>query len=92
MWKLTLLVLGLVGGAFFGYQHLQDEECFEYKNNRVDISMINVVTSSFHVLRSKMIARDLGREVSGIGASTLPYLVPTYYLREFFAVVEELIL
>lgn len=50
-----------------------------------------VVTSSFHVLRSKMIAKDLGRQVGGIGSKTLPYLIPTYYLREFFAVVEEFI-
>ena len=50
-----------------------------------------IVTSSFHVLRSKMIAEDLGKEVGGIGSKTLPYLIPTYYLREFFAVIEEFI-
>lgn len=52
---------------------------------------IIVVTSKFHILRSKMIAKECGWEVQGIGAKTLPFLVPTYYLRECFAVVEEAI-
>lgn len=65
---------------------------FKIIDEEKEDASITVVTSSFHVLRSKMIAKDLGREVSGIGARTLPYLIPTYYLREFFAVVEELIL
>lgn len=50
-----------------------------------------VVTSKFHILRSKIIARELGWEVEGAGARTALFLIPTYYLREFFAVVEELI-
>ncbi len=36
-----------------------------------------------------MIARDLGKKVDGIGAETLLFLIPNYYLREFFAVVVE---
>lgn len=55
-----------------------------------DASVV-VVTNRFHVLRGKMIAKDIGREVSGIGADTLLFLIPTYYLREFFAVVVEFI-
>ena len=54
-----------------------------------DNASITVVTSRFHVLRSKMIARDLGKKVDGIGAETLLFLIPNYYLREFFAVVVE---
>ena len=50
-----------------------------------------IVTNRFHVLRSKMIAKDLGKKVSGIGARTLYFLIPTYYLREFFAVAVEVI-
>lgn len=57
---------------------------------KTDATVI-VVTNRFHVLRSKMIAKDLGKKVSGMGARTLPYLIPTYYLREFFAVLEEAI-
>ena len=64
---------------------------FEIMDGQQEDASSLVVTSSFHVLRSKMIAKDLGRQVGGIGSKTLPYLIPTYYLREFFAVVEEFI-
>lgn len=64
---------------------------FEIMDAQQEDASSLVVTSSFHVLRSKMIAKDLGRQVGGIGSKTLPYLIPTYYLREFFAVVEEFI-
>lgn len=69
-------------------------ENLKYSFRMIDTSekdlQIIVATSRFHILRSKMIAHDLGCEVNGIGAKTLPYLIPTYYLREFFAVVEEI--
>lgn len=57
---------------------------------QADASVI-LVTSRFHVLRGKMIASDLNQEVDGLGSSILPFLIPTYYLREFFAVVQEAI-
>jgi uncharacterized SAM-binding protein YcdF (DUF218 family) len=70
-------------------------ENLSYSFERIDPSIerpqVVVVTSKFHILRSKMIARELGWEVDGIGAKTLPFLMPTYYLREFFAVVAEAI-
>ncbi len=50
---------------------------------------VTVVTSRFHILRSKMIAKDLGWEVEGVGSKTLPFLIPNYYIRECFAVIEE---
>ncbi|KAE9634113.1 YdcF family protein [Defluviitalea raffinosedens] len=56
--------------------------------NKKDAKVI-VITSRFHILRSKMIARGIGKRVEGIGVNTIPYLVPTYYLREFFAVIKE---
>lgn len=62
---------------------------FELIKKEKDNASITVVTSRFHVLRSKMIARDLGKKVDGIGAETLLFLIPNYYLREFFAVVVE---
>ena len=52
---------------------------------------VTVVTSRFHILRSKMIAKDLGKKVHWIGSDTMLYLLPNYYLREFFAVVKEFI-
>lgn len=65
---------------------------FEIIDGQKEEATVIVVTNRFHVLRSKMIAGDLGKKVSGIGARTLPYLIPTYYLREFFAVVVEAIM
>ena len=52
---------------------------------------IVVVTSSFHTLRATMIASDLGKSVGTMGSPTLPMLIPSYYLREFFAVVVEVV-
>lgn len=70
-------------------------ENLTYSFEMIDSSLENpeviVVTSKFHILRSKIIARELGWRVDGIGARTLPFLIPTYYLREFFAVVAEVI-
>ncbi len=74
-------------------QSTDTSENLKYSFNIIDAqkedASVIVVTNRFHVLRSKMIAKDLGKDVSGIGANTLPYLIPTYYLREFFAVVAE---
>ena len=53
---------------------------------------IIVITSRFHVLRAKMIAKDNGKAVEGIGVKTMQYLIPNYYLREFFAVIKEFII
>lgn len=64
---------------------------FKMIEQEIENSEVILVTSKFHILRSKMIARELGYQVEGIGARTLPFLIPTYYLREFFAVVEEMI-
>lgn len=70
-------------------------ENLTYSFKMIDPSLekveVIVVTSKFHILRSKIIAKELGWQVEGIGAKTLPFLIPTYYLREFFAVVEEII-
>lgn len=70
-------------------------ENLTYSFKMIDPSLekveVIVVTSKFHILRSKIIAKELGWQVHGIGAKTLPFLIPTYYLREFFAVVEEII-
>lgn len=57
----------------------------------VEKPQVIVATSKFHILRSKIIAKELGWHVDGIGARTLPFLIPTYYLREFLAVVAEVI-
>lgn len=65
---------------------------FEIINEENPESKIIVITSRFHILRSKMIAKEFGREVDGIGAKTMQFLIPNYYLREFFAVISEFVM
>lgn len=46
---------------------------------------IAIVTDSFHQLRASMIAGDMGIGVSAVNAETRFWLVPTYWVREWFA-------
>jgi len=50
-----------------------------------------VISSRFHLLRSQIIAKKQGFSVKGIGSTTLIYLLPNYYLREFFGIFYELV-
>jgi len=50
-----------------------------------------IITSRFHVFRSKIIAKKNGKIVEGIGVKTMEFLIPNYYLREFFAVIKDLV-
>lgn len=74
-------------------QSTNTEENIRYSFQIIDgkkkDAKVIVITSRFHILRSKILAREIGKKVEGIGVNTMPYLVPTYYLREFFAVVKE---
>lgn len=47
---------------------------------------VTIVTSEFHQLRAKMIAEDYGLESYSVSAHTAKYLLPTYWLREWFGV------
>lgn len=80
---------------------LESESTSTYENLRNSFKIIDridskaeitVVTSRFHILRSKKIAQQLGKTVDGIGAQSLWFLIPNYYLREFFAVVKAFVL
>ncbi|WP_054813423.1 YdcF family protein [Nocardia arizonensis] len=46
-----------------------------------------LVTSNFHVLRTAILARELGLDAEVIGARTALYYLPTAILREFVALV-----
>lgn len=50
---------------------------------------VTIVTSEFHQLRAKMIAEKYGLEVSSVSATTAWYLIPTYWLREWFGVTYQ---
>ena len=47
------------------------------------------VTNDYHVLRTAILARELGSDTQVVGAPTARYYVPSAFLREFVAVVVE---
>jgi uncharacterized SAM-binding protein YcdF (DUF218 family) len=54
---------------------------------------VGIVTSSFHVFRAAKLAERLGMETAvGIAAPSDKLLLPSYLVREFFAIVKEKIM
>lgn len=51
-----------------------------------------IITSEFHQLRAKMTAKKQGMEVYSKSSSTSPLLLPSYWIREWFGVMHELII
>lgn len=51
-----------------------------------------IITNEFHQLRAKLIAKKYGLEVSAVSAETSLILLPTYWFREWFGVVYEILL
>lgn len=50
-----------------------------------------VVTDGYHQLRAGMLAKDTGLETTALSAPTSPWLIPTYWLREWLAVTYKII-
>ncbi len=50
---------------------------------------IIIITDGFHQLRAKMIANKLDVETDSVSAKTPIYLLPTYWVREWFGVIDE---
>ncbi len=74
---------------------MEDRSTSTYENIRFSIAKmeeygltggVTIVTSEYHQLRAKMIADSYGLESSSISAKTAWYLLPTYWLREWFGV------
>ena len=53
--------------------------------NGIKPGNIAIVTDSFHQLRASLIVGDMGIGVSAVNAETRFWLVPTYWVREWFA-------
>ena len=62
------------------------------ENRKEPLSKIMIVTSDFHMLRSKMLAGRVGLQASGISASTPWYIYPNVLLREYVAYFKSLLL
>ena len=51
------------------------------------------MTTDFHVLRAVGIAKKTGfQHVEGLAAKSVWYLIPTNYVREFMAVIKDVII
>jgi uncharacterized SAM-binding protein YcdF (DUF218 family) len=78
---------------------LEDRSTNTYENLQYTFALLGnnknlklcIVTSGFHMLRAKLIASELGMQVSGFGAKSYMPLIPNYYVRELLAVIKELI-
>jgi uncharacterized SAM-binding protein YcdF (DUF218 family) len=52
---------------------------------------IIIVSSEFHLFRAKLIARKEGfKNIGTLACSTPLVLLPNYYIREYFAIIKEL--
>lgn len=51
-----------------------------------------LVTSSFHIFRSKFLANRLGAKAYGLPAKVPPTILITQYIREYFAVIKSFVL
>lgn len=54
-------------------------------------SKITIVTDGYHQLRAEMIASELGMESYNISAPTSEWLIPTYWVREWFGITYQFI-
>ncbi|MDP4179158.1 MAG: ElyC/SanA/YdcF family protein, partial [Bacillota bacterium] len=52
---------------------------------------ITIVTSNFHMYRAQLISKRLGISSYGYSADIANYLKPTYFTREYFALVKSII-
>lgn len=54
---------------------------------------IAIATDPYHQLRARIIAKKQGidTEIGAVNANTTPYIVPTYFVREWFALPVELL-
>ena len=60
------------------------------KNNLC--SEVTIITNEFHQFRAEKIAEDMGVKAYSYSAKTPFYLLPTYYVREWFAIVNEFLI
>jgi len=56
---------------------------------KVENIEITIVTNNFHMFRAKFLAERQGLKVSGYPAPLHPMLVPTYFVREYLAVINS---
>ncbi|MCJ7689799.1 MAG: YdcF family protein [Clostridiaceae bacterium] len=58
------------------------------KNENIEVT---IVTNNFHMFRAKFLAKRQGLEAYGYPSPLHPMLVPTYFVREYLAVINSFI-
>lgn len=80
--------------------YLEDKSTSTYENLKFSKEIIDangmssditIVTDSFHQLRADMIAEDIGIHSYNVSAHTPPWLLPTYWVREWFGVCYQFV-
>lgn len=61
----------------------QDQQPIEYGQQPT----CSLVSSRYHIRRGRMIAKELGRPMDGIGAVGYPLIAPNQYVREGIAII-----
>lgn len=61
------------------------------EKHNISTNTITVVTDGYHQLRASMIAKKLNFKTYSISAYTSWYLIPTYFVREWFGVAYQFI-
>ena len=73
-------------------QSTSTKENLEFSKQYLNIEQQNImiVTTDFHVLRAVGIAKKAGyRNVEGLAAKSVWYLIPNNYVREFLALIKD---
>jgi uncharacterized SAM-binding protein YcdF (DUF218 family) len=52
---------------------------------------VTIVTNNFHMFRAKFLAQRQGLKAYGYPSQLHPMLVPTYFVREYLAVINSFI-
>lgn len=51
-----------------------------------------IVTSEFHQLRARLLSGKQGLKTGSVSSRTNPFLLPSYWIREWFGVVHEIVI
>ena len=68
-------------------ENLRNAQAIMHTNSWGDTALI--ATDGFHEYRAQMIADSLGLKAQGLSSATPGWLLPTYWVREWFGIVHE---
>lgn len=64
----------------------------KHSDKNIDEVDVKLATSNFHSLRTYLLAKNIGyKNITSYGCRINPIFIPTYYIREFFAIVKTVI-